>query len=65
MDRRRVGQGQLVQLAKSVHHLASIEDHRHFSLLDIDAGDDAQVAIEDIPVIIIDHLHHLVARAIA
>ena len=53
MDRRRVGQHQLVQLAEVVGDLAAVERDDQLALLHVDAGDHAEIAVEHLPVVVV------------
>src|SRR5439155_22869074 len=63
VDCRRIGEHQLVEFAKAVDHLAALEVDGDLTFLHIDARHDAQVAVIDLPVIVVLDLHHLVAGA--
>src|SRR5271156_471179 len=62
VDRRRVGEHQFVEFAKTVDDLAALEVDRDLALLDIDAGNEAEVAVVDFPVVVVLDLHDLVAQ---
>src|SRR5260370_4280265 len=62
VDGRRVGQHQLIQLAKAVIDVAAVEIDAELAFLHIDARHDAEVAIVDVLVVIVLDLHDLVAR---
>jgi hypothetical protein len=63
VDRRRVAEHEFIKLAERVGHFPVIEGHREFFLLAIDAGHEADVAVEDLAVVVVLGLHHLVANA--
>src|SRR5262245_40079603 len=63
VNRQGVGQGQLIQLVKVVDDLAVVEADRQFLVLQVDAGDAADVAVEDVLVVVVDRLQYLVAGA--
>src|ERR1700732_494316 len=62
VDRCRVGQHQLVQLADTVDHLPALEIDRQFALLQVEARDDTKVAVVDLLVVVVLDLHALVAE---
>src|SRR6516165_2338120 len=62
MDCRRVGEHQLVELAKAVGNFAAIEIDVELAFLHVDVGHDAEVPVVDLLVIIVLDLHDLVAR---
>ena len=63
MDRRRIGQHQLIELAETVAHLPAVERDDQLALLLIDPLHDAKITIVDLTVVIVLDLHDLVARA--
>jgi hypothetical protein len=63
LDRGRIGQHQLVQLADAIDHLPALEIDRQFALLQVEARDDTQVAVVDFLVVVVLDLHDLVAEA--
>src|ERR1700752_2840653 len=63
VNRRCIGEHQLIQVAKPVDHLTTVKLDADFGFLHVDARDHAEVAIVDILVVIVLDLHDLVARA--
>src|SRR5580704_5622295 len=63
MDGRRIGQHQLIQLAKAIIDVAAVEIDAELAFLDVDMRHDADIAIVDLLVVIVLDLHDLVARA--
>ena len=50
VDRRRIGQHQLIELAEAVAHLAAIERDDKFALFWVDPLHDAKITIVDLAV---------------
>src|SRR6516165_9446750 len=63
VNRRCIGEHQLIQVAKPVDHLTTVKLDADFAFLHVDARYHAKVAIVDILVVIVLDLHDLVARA--
>src|SRR5262252_7791428 len=63
VNRRRVGEHQLIQVAKPVDDLSAVKLDADFAFLHVDARHHAEVAIVDILVVIVLDLHDLVTRA--
>ncbi len=63
VDAHRVGMDQFVQLRELVTHQRSVEVDGEHMLLQIQRGDAAHVAVEDLAVVVVANLHHAVAHA--
>ena len=63
MDRRGVGQRQLVELRYVVLHAAAVEIHRQRPVFRIHALDISQVTVENLLIVVVAHLHDAVALA--
>src|SRR5207302_1262038 len=59
---RRIGQHQLIQLAKAVIDVAPVEIDAEFALLHVDVRHGAEIAVVDVLVVIVLDLYDLVAR---
>ena len=64
VDRGREGQRQLVELSVGVAHGTAVEIDDDLSLLLINGRDEAEVAIECVPVVVVLDLHDLVADTV-
>ena len=62
MDRRRVGGHQGVEFAERIGHLPAVERGDQRPFLVIDPHHRPEIAVEDLPVIVVLGLHHPVAR---
>src|SRR5262252_2105019 len=62
VNRRCIGEHQLIQVAKPVDDLSTVKLDADFAFLHVDARHHAEVAIVDILVVIVLDLHDLVAR---
>jgi hypothetical protein len=60
---RGVGEVQLVQLVEVILHDPIVEPDMQFLLHVVDLGHAADVAVEHVFVVVVDHLHDLVAHA--
>jgi hypothetical protein len=63
VDRRRIAEHQFIEFAKRIADQSAIEFNRQFLVVLIDVGDKTDVPVEDIPVVVVLDLHHLVADA--
>ncbi len=63
MHRNGVGQHELVGLAPVVIHAAPVEIDGQRLVDGVEAADEADIAVEDVLIVIVLHLHHLVAQA--
>src|SRR5271165_86889 len=63
VDCCRIGQHQLIELAKAVSNFATLEVDAELAFLHVDARHDAEVAVVHVLVVVVLDLHHLVARA--
>jgi hypothetical protein len=63
VHRRRIGQHQRVQLAEDVRHLPPVEVDQQLAGLGVDRPHQPQVAVEHLLLVVVRHLHHLVAGA--
>ena len=61
VDRKDVGQGQLVEVAEVVLHLPTLETDHHVLLDPVDLLDHPQIAVEHIPIIVIFRLDYPVS----
>ena len=59
-----VAQRHLVKFAEAVAHRTAVEVDQHLRGVGIDGGDEADVAVEDLFVVVVFGLHHLVADAV-
>ena len=64
MNRRRIGKDKLIELRNIIFHVSSVKVHREAPVLHIDRADDADIPVENLLVVIIADLHHLIAEAI-
>src|SRR6516164_1980218 len=62
VNRRRVGQHQLIEFAKAVGEISAIEVDGELAFLHVDARHDAEVAVVDLLVIVVLDLHDLISR---
>src|SRR5262252_8328980 len=62
VNRRCIGEHQLIQVAEPVDNLTTVKLDADFAFLHVDARHHAEVAIVDILVVIVLDLHDLVAR---
>jgi uncharacterized protein (DUF1684 family) len=53
VDRRRVGEHQFVEFAKPVGDTAAVEVDAERAFLDVDARDDAEIAVVDFPIVVV------------
>ena len=63
VDRRRIGEHQLIELAEAITHVPAIKGDDQLALVLIDPLHDAKIAIVDLAIVIVLDLHDLVARA--
>ena len=63
VNRGRVGEHQLVELAEAVGDLTSVELDQHLAGFRVDRANEAKVAVVDVLVVVVLDLHHLVAGA--
>src|SRR5664279_1319381 len=61
VDRRGIGENELVQFAKEIGHVAAVEANCDLAELRVDRGDEAEIAVIDVFVVVVLGLHHLVA----
>ena len=60
VDGDRIGQHEAVEFAALIGDLAAVEIDRDLSRLGIDLGDEAEIAVIDLLVVVVLDLHHLV-----
>ena len=63
MDRRRVRQHQLIELAEAIAHVSAVKRDDQLALLLIDPLHDAKITVVDLAIVVVLDLHDLVARA--
>ena len=61
VERRGIGRHQRVQLAETVNEIASLEPRGELARLRVHIGDEADVAVVNLLVVVVLDLHHLVA----
>lgn len=61
MDRDRVGRSQGIELTEGIFHLTAVEARDQHSLCLVDPQNRSEIAIEDVTLVIVLDLHHLVA----
>src|ERR1700730_12470593 len=61
VNRRRIGQHQLMEFAKAVGEISAIEVDGELAFLHVDARHDAEVAVVDLLVIVVLDLHDLIS----
>src|SRR5215510_10014678 len=64
MDRGGIGQRQLIEFTSGILDLAPLKLHLHHTLVQVNLSNAADVAIEDLFVIVIDVLEYFIARGI-
>src|SRR3954462_9487791 len=60
MDRGGVGRHEGIEFTEWVGHLPTVEGGDEHSFLLIDAHYGSEVAVEDIPVVVVDRFHHAI-----
>src|SRR3954463_567868 len=60
MDRGGVGRHEGIEFTEWVGHLPTVEGGDEHSFLFVNAHDGPEVAVEDIPVVVVDGFHHAI-----